>query len=159
MNLDEHFLNIAVEEARKASWPFGAVLVKGDEIVSQAGSGDGQDESYDPTAHAEVNAIRRACHSLGTGDLTGMTLYASCEPCALCVGAAWYAGIKKIVYGTSLEDIKEINQVWGGDLAFPHDQLDATGIDMRDGILKEEVMNMYVAHPKIKSIGDRDGSK
>lgn len=150
MNQDEHFLNIALEEARKASWPFGAVLVKGDEIVSQAGSGDGQDETHDPTAHAEVNAIRRACQKLGTGDLSEMTLYASCEPCALCVGAAWYAGIKKIVYGTSLEDVKEINQAWGGDLAFPHDRLDATGIDVLGGVLKQEVMDMYSVHPKVK---------
>lgn len=146
---NEVYMGIALKEARNASWPFGAVIVKDGEVVSQAGSGDGQDEDHDPTAHAEVNVIRRACRKLGTGDLSGATLYASCEPCALCIGATWYAGIKKIVYGTSLEDIKDINKAWGGDLAFPHDHLASTGIDIQGGVLKDEVMQMYSTHPRV----------
>ena len=150
MDRDEYFLKIAIEEARQASWPFGAVLVKEGQVIARAGSGDGQDELHDPTAHAEVNVIRRASRKSGTGNLSGHTLYASCEPCALCVGAAWYAEIKRIVYGISLEDIKEINQAWGGDLAFPHERLGETGIETRDGVLKEEAMKAYTAHPRVR---------
>ena len=146
---DIYFIKIAIEEARKASWPFGAVIVRDGNIITQAGSGDGKDVEIDPTAHAEVNAIRRACAKLNTGDLTGAILYASCEPCTLCFGAAWYANIKEIVYGTSLEDIKEINKAWGGDLAFPHDYILHTGIHMRGGILKDEIMKMFTSHPYI----------
>ena len=150
MNKPEtYFLSIALEEARKASWPFGAVVVRDGEILAQAGSGDGKDNNIDPTAHAEVNAIRRACEKTNTSDLSGSVLYASCEPCALCFGAAWYANIKEIVYGTSLEDIKEINKVWGGDLEFPHTHIAKTGVNIRGGILKDEVMKMYASHPKI----------
>ncbi|MBU6500952.1 MAG: nucleoside deaminase [Patescibacteria group bacterium] len=147
--LDTKFINIALEEAKKASWPFGAVVVRNGEIIAQAGSGDGKDMEIDPTAHAEVNAIRRACAKLNTGDLTGATLYASCEPCTLCFGAAWYANIKEIVYGTSIDDIKEISKPWDGDLAFPHDHIAETGIHMRGGILKDEIMKMYAEHPRV----------
>jgi tRNA(Arg) A34 adenosine deaminase TadA len=146
---DTYFLKITLEEARKASWPFGAVVVRDGEIVAQAGSGDGKDIENDPTAHAEVNAIRRASAKLNTGNLEGAILYSSCEPCALCFSAAWYASIKEIVYGTSLEDIKEIDKLWGGDLPFPHDHIDETGIKIRGGILKEEIMKMYDTHPRV----------
>ncbi len=145
----EYFINIATEEARKASWPFGAVIVKDGEIISYAGSGDGTDYEHDPTAHAEVNAIRRASQKLLSGDLSGCTLYASCEPCALCFGACWYAGIKSIIYGSSLKDIEKINALWGGDLAFPNENILSTGITMEGGIAKDKVMAMYESHKKI----------
>lgn len=106
---DEKFIRVAIEEAGKASWPFGAVVVRDGEIIAQASSGDGRDITIDPTAHAEVNAIRRACEKVNSGDLSGATLYASCEPCVLCFGAAWYGGIREIVFGSSLEDIKHID--------------------------------------------------
>lgn len=150
MNPHEHYIKIAIEEASKAAWPFGAVIVKEGVIIAQAGSGDGKDVSIDPTAHAETNAIRRASEKLQTGDLSGCVLYGSCEPCAQCFGAAWYAGIRKIVYGSSIKDIEHIDQAWGGDLAFPHDHIKETGIDMQGGVLKEEVMKMYENHPRIK---------
>ncbi len=146
---DTYFLQIALEEAKKASWPFGAVVVKDGVIIAQAGSGDGMDVDFDPTAHAEINAIRRACNKLKSGDLTGAILYTTCEPCTLCFGGAWYSYIKNIVYGTSLEDIKEINKFWGGDLGFPHDHIVETGINIHGGILKDEIMEMYKTHPKV----------
>ena len=140
---------MAINEAKKASWPFGAVLVKNGEVISKAGSGDGIDYEHDPTAHAEVNAIRRASQKLKTGNLEGAILYASCEPCALCFGAAWYAGVKNIVYGSSLSDISPVNALWGGDLTFPHDHIEETGIDVQGGVLKDEVMKMYEEHPRV----------
>ena len=147
--MSEEFIKIAIEEARKADWPFGAVIVRDGEVIAQAGAGDGKDTSVDPTAHAETNAIRRACEKLNSGDLSGATLYASCEPCALCFGAAWYAGIKEIVFGSSLKDIEHIDEAWGGDLAFPHDHIQETGIQVRGGVLKDDVMRMYAFHPRV----------
>lgn len=146
----EDYLKIAIEEAKKSSWPFGAVVVCNGEIVSQAGSGDGLDNDIDPTAHAEVNTIRRACNKLNTGDLSNCVLYASCEPCALCIGAIWYSGIKKVIYGTSLDDIKHLSNKWGGDLAFPKNELSETGISIKGGILKDEVIEMFEKHTKVK---------
>lgn len=140
---------MAIDQAMKSSWPFGAVIVKDGKVISVAGSGDGVDYEHDPTAHAEVNAIRRASQILKTGNLKGAILYASCEPCALCFGATWYAGIKNIVYGTALTEIGQINSLWGGDLAFPHEHIQETGISVAGGVLKEEVMQMYKKHPRV----------
>ena len=149
MNDSEKYIRMAIKKASESLWPFGAVIVKDGEIISIAGAGDGTDYEHDPTAHAETNAIRRASQKLRTGNLEGAILYASCEPCALCFGAAWYAGIKKIVYGSALSDITEINSSWGGDLEFPHEHIQNTGINVEAGILKEEVMQMYQKHPRV----------
>lgn len=151
MSSDENFVRTAIEEARKASWPFGAVIVKNGEIIAQAGSGDGKDISTDPTAHAETNAIRRAAEKLQSADLSGATLYGSCEPCTLCFGAAWYAGIRNVVFGSSIQDIQKFDSIWGGDLGFPHDHIPETGMEMRGGVLKDEVMQMYAEHPRLKT--------
>ena len=59
--------------------------------------------------HAEVNAIRSACASVGTFSLKGYTIYSSCEPCPMCLGAIYWAGISRIVYGASAEDAAEVN--------------------------------------------------
>jgi guanine deaminase len=150
MSEAETYVDLAIEEARKAAWPFGAVIAKNGEVISTAGSGDGQDETHDPTAHAETNAIRRAALKLGSGDLSGCILYSSCEPCTLCFGAAWYAGIKKIFYGTSLEDIAEVDGKEGHDLGFPHDHLDKTGISFEGGILRNQALEMYRSHSRLK---------
>jgi tRNA(Arg) A34 adenosine deaminase TadA len=61
-------------------------------------------ESHDPTAHAEIAAIREACERLGTHDLSGCTLYTSCEPCPMCLGAIYWAGIDRVVYAASRSD-------------------------------------------------------
>ncbi len=82
--------------------PFGALVVRDDEIL-----GEGWNQvvaSSDPTAHAEVMAIREACRNLGTHDLSGATLYASCEPCPMCLAAIHWARIRRVVYAASAED-------------------------------------------------------
>ncbi len=147
----EDFIKIAIQEAKKASWPFGAVITKDGKVISQAGSGDRLDYEHDPTAHAEVNAIRRASQKLASGNLSDCVLYASCEPCALCFSACWYAGIKKIYFASSLKDIEKIGVLWGGDLVFPLEYIPSSGIQVEGGILKNEVMNMYETHEKILS--------
>ncbi len=83
--------------AGSAGGPFGAVVARGGEIL-----GEGANHvvpGRDPTLHAEVVAIRAACARLGTHDLSGATLYTSCEPCPMCLGAAWWARIGGIAYG------------------------------------------------------------
>ncbi|HEC33063.1 MAG TPA: nucleoside deaminase [Candidatus Kaiserbacteria bacterium] len=147
---DEKFMKIAIEEAQNAQWPFGAVLVKDGKLIAQAGSGDGNDRDglIDPTAHAEVNVIRKACKKLKTHNLKDMTMYASCEPCALCIGAAWYAGIRDIVYGTTIKEMnKRTVDTWGDiDLRFPFECAEwplHQKIALRGGIFKEEIMSLY----------------
>ncbi|MCQ2574810.1 MAG: nucleoside deaminase, partial [Alphaproteobacteria bacterium] len=89
MNSDERLLSIAVEESslsvNEGSSPFGAVVVKDGKIISRAHNTVVLNN--DPTAHAEINAIRVACKKLKTFDLSGCVLYTSCEPCPMCLSA------------------------------------------------------------------------
>ncbi len=97
--------------------PFGAVVVCGNEIV---GRGHNQVTSkLDPTAHAEVVAIRAACQSLGRFDLRGCELYTSCEPCPMCLAAIYWARLDRIYYACTRHDAAEI----GFDDAFIYEQL------------------------------------
>lgn len=97
--------------------PFGAVIVKGDSVVA-----DGWNQvtsTSDPTAHAEVVAIRRACTALGGWNLSGCVLYSSCEPCPMCLAAAYWARVDRIVFAASRSDAAAI----GFDDAFIYDQI------------------------------------
>lgn len=86
--------------------PFGAVIVKNNEIIAKGHNTVLQDN--DPTAHAEVNAIKNACKKLNTFDLSGCTLYTSCYPCPMCLSAIMWSNINTIYYGNTKEDAKEI---------------------------------------------------
>lgn len=89
-----------------AGGPFGAVVVKEDLVV-----GVGNNHvlaNNDPTAHAEVMAIRNACQNLNTHDLTGCELYTSCYPCPMCLSAIIWANIKTVYYGNTKEDAADI---------------------------------------------------
>ena len=86
--------------------PFGAVVVRDGRVVGQ-----GSNHVlawHDPTAHAEVTAIRDACRNLGTHDLSGCELYTSCYPCPMCLSAIIWANIRKVYYGNTKEDAAEI---------------------------------------------------
>ena len=104
MSDDDLFLARAVELARTGSesnegGPFGAVIVREGKII-----GEGWNRvvaSGDPTAHAEISAIRMACAATGSFHLTGCTLYASSEPCPMCLSAAYWARIGRIVFANS----------------------------------------------------------
>lgn len=82
--------------------PFGAVVVKDGKVIAEASNTVTVDN--DPTAHAEVNAIRKACTALGTFDLSGCELYTSCEPCPMCLAACYWAHIDKVYYAADRED-------------------------------------------------------
>ena len=100
-------IRLADESVKNGGGPFGAVIVRNGEIV--AGSANSVTIDNDPTAHAEVNTIRQACKKLGTFDLSDCVIYTSCEPCPMCLGAIYWARIKKIYYGNTKKDAADIN--------------------------------------------------
>lgn len=111
-------VNMALQGVRRnEGGPFGCVIVKDGKIV---GRGNNRVTSTnDPTAHAEVVAIRDACNSLNTFQLEGCEIYASCEPCPMCLGAIYWARPEKVYYGSSQRDAAEI----GFDDAFIYEEI------------------------------------
>lgn len=100
---------IAVSEnsVRNGGGPFGAVIASKDgEIIAEASNSVTID--HDPTAHAEVNCIRKATAKLGTFDLAGYDIYTSCEPCPMCLGAIYWAHLDKIYYANDRKDAAAI---------------------------------------------------
>ena len=118
-------IRLADESVEHGGGPFGAVIVKDDRIV--AGAANSVTLDNDPTAHAEVNAIRQACKKLGTFDLKGCVIYTSCEPCPMCLGAIYWAGIDRIYYANTRDD--------------------AAAVDFADGFIYDELG---------KSLGERE---
>ncbi|MFQ5604061.1 MAG: nucleoside deaminase [bacterium] len=105
---DEKYMEMAIEQARigmaNGQTPFGACIVKNGEVISCVHNVVW--ESTDITAHAEVHAIRKACQKLNLIDLTGCTIYSTCEPCPMCFSACHWAKISRIVYGARIEDAR-----------------------------------------------------
>ena len=99
-------ISLAADNVKeKSGGPFGAIIVKDGTII---GSGVNTVTSdNDPTAHAEVNAIREACSRLGSFDLHGCTLYTSCEPCPMCLSAAYWAKVDRSFFAADKVDAKE----------------------------------------------------
>ncbi|WP_031388264.1 nucleoside deaminase [Desulfonatronum thiodismutans] len=112
-------IRLSRESVRHGGGPFAAVIVKHGEIIAQASNSVTSDN--DPTAHAEINAIRQACQKLNTFDLSGCTLFTSCEPCPMCLGAIYWARLEKIYYGNTKNHAAAI----GFDDAFIYQELDA----------------------------------
>lgn len=108
---------LSIENITKGGGPFGAVIVKDGKIV--ATGVNRVTANTDPTAHAEVNAIRKASRKLGTFDLAGCELYTSCEPCPMCLGAVYWAHLDKMYYGNTKTDAKNI----GFDDSFIYDEI------------------------------------
>lgn len=92
--------------------PFASIVVRGNRIVGQGTNLVG--EKNDPTAHAEIEAIREACEVLNTTDLSDCVLYASGEPCPMCLGAIYWSGIKEVYFVYSTEDAAEAGLGLGG---------------------------------------------
>jgi len=109
---------LSIENIKNGGGPFGAVIVKDGKII--ATGVNRVTSNVDPTAHAEVNAIRKASKKLGTYDLAGCEIYTSCEPCPMCLGAVYWAHLDKIYYGNTKTDAKEI----GFDDSFIYDEID-----------------------------------
>ena len=108
--MNKKFLDMAIAESEKSvklgSSPFGAVVVRGADVIARAHNTVVLKK--DPTAHAEVNAIRLACKKLGTFDLSGCDLYTSCEPCPMCAAASTWANISHVYYAADRKDADKI---------------------------------------------------
>lgn len=110
-------IELSVKNVAEGGGPFGAVIARNGEIVA-TGVNRVTDE-HDPTAHAEVSAIRAACRKLNTFDLSGCEIYTSCEPCPMCLGAIYWAHIDRMYYGNNQHDAAEI----GFDDAFIYEEI------------------------------------
>jgi len=134
-------IRLSLENMEKnAGWPFGCVIVKNGKIV---GRGRNQVTSTDdPTAHAEVVAIRDACKNLGSFQLDDCELYTSCEPCPMCLGAIYRARPKKMYYANTAKDAADI---WFDD-AFIYKELEKEFSDRQipmEQLLHEEALRVF----------------
>ena len=116
-------IDLSIENIDTGGGPFGAVIVRNGEVI--ATGANRVVPNADPTAHAEVMAIRNACTKLGTFQLNDCTIYSSCEPCPMCLSALYWAGVKRICYGNTKDDAKTIDF----DDSFIYDQLDLSYAD------------------------------
>lgn len=122
---------LSVENVANGGGPFGAVIARDGEIV--ATGVNRVTSNCDPTAHAEISAIRAACKKLETFDLSGCEIYTSCEPCPMCLGAIYWAHLDRMYYGNNKHDAANI----GFDDAFIYDELD---LKIEDRRLRSEVL-------------------
>lgn len=99
-------IRLSLDNVKKGGGPFGAVIVKDGKVIS-AGTNNVTAKN-DPTAHAEVDAIRKAAKNLKNFDLSGCELYTSCEPCPMCLSAIYWARISRIYYGNTKKDAAKI---------------------------------------------------
>ncbi|GJG35489.1 nucleoside deaminase [Prevotella lacticifex] len=98
---------LSIDSVKSGGGPFGAVIARDGEVIAEGSNSVTIDN--DPTAHAEVNTIRKACKKLGTFDLTGCVIYTSCEPCPMCLGAIYWAHLDKIYFANNREDAAAID--------------------------------------------------
>ena len=110
-------INLSIDNVRHGGGPFGAIIVKDGKIISKGVNL--VTVNNDPTAHAEITAIRKAARKLGTFDLSGCEIFTSCEPCPMCLSAIYWAHLDKIYYGNTQTDAKNI----GFDDSFIYDEL------------------------------------
>ena len=129
-------IQLANASVRRGGGPFGAVIVKDGAII--AGSSNSVTIDNDPTAHAEVNTIRKACRQLGTFDLSGCTIYTSCEPCPMCLGAIYWAHLDRIYYGNTRKDARDID--FADD--FIYDELDNRTVPIIP-MLRDEALESF----------------
>ena len=136
------FLRQAISLAREnvqagGGGPFGAIICQNQQII--AASTNTVTAINDPTAHAEINAIRIACKKLNTFQLAGCVLYSSCEPCPMCLGAIYWAGLSQVFFACSRFDAAQA----GFDDRFIYDEIaktpDKRKITMQQVMLKESL--------------------
>ena len=141
--LDEKFMAEALKEAEKSAnfdeVPVGAVIVKDDKIIARGHNL--RESKNDPTAHAEIVAIRKACKKLKSWRLEGCTIYVTIEPCSMCAGTLLWTRIKRIVYGA--KDIK------GGALGSSYNLFEVKNInhhpEIEGGILEEKCSTLMTS--------------
>lgn len=148
----ERSVQLAINNVNNGGEPFGAVVVKNGQIV-----GEGVNrvkETNDPTAHAEIEAIRKACQHLETTDLSDCELYASGEPCPMCLSTIYWANFKKVYIGFTIDDAAK----FGLSSAYFYEQLklpkSKRDIQMTQKKLRNDLLNPYQLW-KEKQSGER----
>lgn len=142
--LEQSFLERAIELSKQGmengeGGPFGCVVVMNNEII-----GEGNNKvtsSNDPTAHAEVVAIRDACKKIGHYQLTGCDIYTSCEPCPMCLGAIYWARPNRVIYANTRDEAAFIEF----DDAFIYNEINA-------GMADRKIPFIHASHPKAKAV-------
>ena len=133
-------IELAEKNVDNGGGPFGAVIARDGKII--ATGVNRVTANHDPTAHAEVSAIRAACKELGTFDLSGCEIYTSCEPCPMCLGAIYWSHIGKMYFGNDKVDAKHI----GFDDSFIYDEIALSPSERKlesKRILKEEAFKAF----------------
>ena len=100
-------IKLSIESVNSGGGPFGSIIVKNDKVIAE--ESNKVTLNNDPTAHAEIVAIRKACKSLNNFDLSGCELYSTCEPCPMCLSAIYWAHIDKIFYANTRDDAQKID--------------------------------------------------
>jgi len=138
---DSHFMQIAIDQAKKADYPSGAVIVRNGRV--QALGQNSSKRNADPTAHAEMVAIRAFLSGHEPDEFKTATLYASGEPCPMCMGAIIWCGIRRVVYAASIAELAtKIGQI---DITC-RQMADATpfaDIDIAGGLLSANAMQLF----------------
>ena len=136
MNEDEKFMKLALKEADKAEAkgevPIGCIIVVDGKVIAKAHNL--RETKKDPTAHAEIIALRKAGKKLGDWRLEDAVVYVTCEPCPMCAGALVWARIKKLVYGCSDPKAGAINSLYG----IGRDKRLNHRFEVKSGVLAEE---------------------
>ena len=135
-------IELSKENVENGGGPFGAVIAKDGKII--ATGVNRVTASCDPTAHAEVSAIRSATSQLSTFDLSGYEIYTSCEPCPMCLGAIYWARLDKMYYANNKTDAKNI----GFDDSFIYDELELKPTDRKlpsEILLADEAIKAFEA--------------
>ena len=141
---DKKFMQMAIDKAKggidNGQSPFGACIVKDGKVI--ACEHNIVLESTDITAHAEIHAIRNACISLDNIELSGCTIYSTCEPCPMCFTAIHWARIDKIIYGAQIADAKRFGF---NELTVSNNELKTEGgstVEIAGGFMREECVKM-----------------
>ena len=140
--LMQEAIRLSIENIKNGGGPFGAVIAKNGEIV--ATGVNLVTVNNDPTAHAEVTAIRAAAQKLKTFDLSGYEIFTSCEPCPMCLSAIYWAHLDKIYYGNTKVDAANIDF----DDSFIYDELDLKPSDRKikmEQLMPEEAISAFEA--------------
>jgi tRNA(adenine34) deaminase len=137
---DTEFMRIAIEESKKGDWPYGAVIIKDGAIVVKGFNTATRDR--DTTAHAEINVIRAAIKAIPELSLKGYTLYTSSESCPMCTGAEIWAGVSRVVFGASIQQLIERGQPQIDISSEVLIKAAFTNVELEDGALAEEALKV-----------------
>ncbi len=138
---DERFMRLALAQARRGDFPFGAVIVRDGRLLAQ-GRNLGK-RNDDPTAHGEMVAIRRCFAAHGSKALRGSTLYTTGEPCAMCMGAILWSRVGRLVFAASVQQLSaKIGQIMISSAEVAA-KTPFTQIEIAGGVLADEAMALF----------------